>query len=80
MIEDMKSLPALGRSDHIGVSFRIVVSTCTSILAQTHEANRLNYQRADYTRINEQFGAIDWVELFDSKSVQQMWDFFWGKV
>ena len=76
MIEDMKSLPALGRSDYIGVSFRIVVSTCTSILARIHEANRLNYQRADYTRINEQFGAIDWVELFDSKSVQQMWDFF----
>ena len=58
----------------IGVTFRIVVST--SILAQTHEANRLNYQRADYTRMNEQFGAINWVYLFDSKSVQRMWDFF----
>ena len=74
MIEDVKSIPALGRSDHIGVTFRIVVST--SILAQTHEANRLNYQRADYTRMNEQFGAINWVDLFDSKSVQRMWDFF----
>ena len=74
MIEDLKSIPALGRSDHIGVTFRIVVST--SILAQTHEANRLNYQRADYTRMNEQFGAINWVDLFDSKSVQRMWDFF----
>ena len=74
MIEDMKSIPALGRSDHIGVTFRIVVST--SILAQTHEANRLNYQRADYTRMDEQFGAINWVDLFDSKSVQRMWDFF----
>ena len=74
MIEDVKSIPALGRSDHIGVTFRIVVST--SILAQTHEANRLNYQRADYTRMNEQFGAINWVDLLDSKSVQRMWDFF----
>ena len=27
MIEDVKSIPALGRSDHIGVTFRIVVST-----------------------------------------------------
>ena len=74
MIEDVKSIPALGRSDHIGVTFRIVVST--SILAQTHEANMLNYPRADYTRMNEQFGSINWVYLFDSKSVQQMWDFF----
>ena len=29
MIEDVKSIPALGRSDHIGVTFRIVVSTST---------------------------------------------------
>ena len=73
MIEDVKSIPAIGRSDHIGVTFIIVVST--SILAQTYKANRLNYQRADYARINEQFGTINWVDLFDSKSVQQMWDF-----
>ena len=26
--------------------------------------------------MNEQFGAINWVDLFDSKSVQRMWDFF----
>ena len=44
------------------------------ILAQTHEANRLNYQRADYTKMNEQFGAINWVDLFDSKSVQRMYE------
>ena len=51
MVEDIKCLAPLGKSDHIGLSFKLVTSAIMKI--NEHEANRLNYHNADYKKMNQ---------------------------
>ena len=74
---DIDSLPPLGCSDHVGISFKLVIST--TIHTQTHEANRLNYHKADFLKMNTDFKNTRWNHLFKHKSVQCMWKIFADK-
>ena len=46
----IKCLAPLDKSDYIALSFKLVTSTIMKI--NGHEANRLNYQKADYNKMN----------------------------
>ena len=74
MVEDIKCLAPLGKSDHIGLYFKLVTSAIMKI--NEHEANRLNYHNADYKKMNQLFKRTQWTILFKHESLQNMWRIF----
>ena len=74
MVEDIKCLAPLGKSDHIGLSFKLVTSAIMKI--NEHEANRLNYHKADYYKMNLLFKMTQWAILLKNQPLQNMWRIF----
>ena len=50
MVADIKCLAPLGKHHHILLSFKLVTLAIMKI--NEHEANKLNYHKADYNKIN----------------------------
>ena len=74
MIENITSEAPIGLSDHVGISFELVLST--NIIRQRHEANTLNFGKSDYEQMNAVFKAINWTDIFKNKAVESMWQSF----
>ena len=71
MVEDIKCLTALGKSDQIGLSFKLVTSAIMKI--NEHEENRLNYHKTDYNKMNLLFKMTQWSILFKHEPLHNMW-------
>ena len=73
-MKDIKCLAPLGKSDHIGLSFKLVTSAFMQIIE--HEANRLNYHKADYNKMDLLLKMTQWAILFKHEPLQNMWRIF----
>ena len=71
MIGNISPEVPLGRSDHVGVSFQLELPT--KVKTQAHEANSLNFQKADYDKMDLQFSQMNWHSLFADKSIESVW-------
>ena len=59
--------PFLGMN---GASFQLELPT--KVKTQAHEANSLNFQKADYDKMNLQFSQMNWHSLFADKSIESV--------
>ena len=71
MIGNISPEVPLGRSDHVGVLFQLELPTI--VKTQAHEANSLNFQKADYDKMNLQFSQMNWHSLFADNSIESVW-------
>ena len=71
MIQELSYNPGLGKSDHICIKFNF---TC---IKDIYPVNKLkfDFNRADYTTINDEFTNIDWA-VVDSLGIQTSWKIF----
>ena len=74
MVEDIKCLTPLRKCNHIGLYFKLVTSAIMKI--NEHEANELNYHKADYNKMNLLFKMTQLAILFKHQSLQNMWRIF----
>ena len=74
MVEGIKCLAPLCKSDHIGLSFKLATSAFMKI--NEHEANILNYHKTDYIKINLLLKMTQWVILFKHEPLHNMWRIF----
>ena len=72
MAQNLKSLPPLGKSDHIIIAFDF---HCYYDPRSTRPA-RYQYHKGDYTSIKESLASIDWDTELQNKSVNDMWTTF----
>ena len=70
MVKDIKCLAPLGKSDHIGLSYKLFISVIMKI--HEHEAKKLNYHKADYNKMNLLLEMTQWAILFKHKALQNM--------
>ena len=61
MIDNITSEAPVGLSDHVGISFELVLST--NIIRQSHEANTLNFGKSDIEQMNVVFKTINWTDI-----------------
>ena len=61
MVEDIKCLTPLGKSYHIGLSFKLVTSAIMK--NDEHEANGLNHHNADYKKMNLLFKRTQYIYI-----------------
>ena len=58
MLVDLQYLPGLGKSDHIVLKFQLVCYT-----AQVTSSERLNYNQANWDKLNTMLADVDWQHL-----------------
>ncbi|PLS49478.1 hypothetical protein CYV29_15670, partial [Carnobacterium maltaromaticum] len=61
-----------GNSDHNSVSFKILMDKDES----GPKGKVLNWGKANYTKIRQELGNVDWEQLFEGKSTCDMWEAF----
>ena len=76
MISDLNYLSPLGKSDHVVISFSYKFSGSTIEKPQ----NKPNYNKANYKKMEEDLGTIDWDSELKNKTTQEMWDYFENKL
>ena len=76
LIDTIECKPPLGKSDHVCLSWSLRLSAPNP----EQFASKLNYWKGDYSQMCTNLQAIDWEENMDTKSVEEMWQFFKSKL
>ena len=75
-VRNIVHLPPLGKSDHEMVTGDFVTEWRSKIVQKP----RRMYHKGNFNKINEELALVDWVNLFEDKSVQVCWDIFKTKL
>ena len=72
LVSSLTSSPPLDNSDHSSFIFNLNVST------QRNENKELkyNYNKGDFNKFRTLLSEIDWVEKFENKTCNEMWEIF----
>lgn len=70
-IDKMTSLPPLGNSDHVCISFDLILMHNTETISSPKD--QLNYWKGDYDALNAEFNSIDWDNTLSSNDVNENW-------
>ena len=73
MIENLKSIAPLGKSDHVGLVWTVI--TYSAIDTRVYDGKRYNYWKA-----NAAFHNIKWEEEMETKGVNVRWNYFKLKI
>ena len=69
MVNDVSYLPGLGSSDHVCICFNL---NCYS----EHSEDKLPMHKADYVKIRELLGTVNWQEEIGSLEATEVWNLF----
>ena len=78
MIENLRSIAPLGKSDHVGLLFTFI--TYSAIDSRVYGGKKHDYWKADMSEINSSLQKVKWEEEMENKGVNQSWRFFRSKI
>ena len=78
MIENLRSIVPLGKSDHVGLLFTFI--TYSAIDSRVYGGKKYDYWKADMSEINSSLQKVKWEEEMENKGVNQSWRFFRSKI
>ena len=71
-ISDVNITCPISNSDHNTITFKIICD----IKYEKVDCIKYNYDKANFRAIQEELAKLDWVTLFESKDVNDMWTLF----
>ncbi|XP_069114241.1 uncharacterized protein [Argopecten irradians] len=74
MIEDIAYLDSIGKSDHVGIIFKMICYT--NPVNKNINVRKLNFQRGDYEAIKEDLYTIDCDFLNNIDGIENAWTYF----
>ena len=78
MIENLRSIAPLGKSDHVGLLFTFI--TYSAIDSRVYGGKKYDYWKAAMSEINSSLQKVKWEEEMVNKGVNQSWRFFKSKI
>ena len=69
MIENLRSIAPLGKSDHVGLLFTFI--TYSAIDSRVYGGKKHDYWKADMSEINSSLQKVKWEEEMENKGVNQ---------
>src|SRR5664279_168719 len=72
LIDDLAYGVPLGKSDHVTLEWRMTLKKKDPISQQ----KRLNFWKGDYVQMRDALRQINWSEIMEGKSVNEMWTCF----
>ena len=78
MIENLRSIAPLGKSDHVGLLFTFIMYS--AIDSRVYGGKKHDYWKADMSEINSSLQKVKWEEEMENKGVNQSWRFFTSKI
>ena len=78
MIENLRSIAPLGKSDHVGLLFTFI--TYSAIDSRAYGGKKHDYWKADMSEINPSLQKVKWEEEMENRGVNQSWRFFKSKI
>ena len=75
IIDSLNYLTPLGKSDHDVIEFRIKAEAMARN-EEKHKIGRLNFTKADYSKLSQYFNESNWEEFEQAKDVQSKWNKF----
>lgn len=77
LVEDIEQFSPVGVSDHVLITFSI---KCQMETSNTCDSQSFLYNIGDYDSMRSELASISWEEVFESKDLNERWDFFKNKL
>ena len=78
MIENLKYIAPLGKSDHVGLVWKFI--TYSAIDTRVYGGKIYDYWKANMAAMNAAFHNIKWEEEMETKGINVRWKFFKLKI
>ena len=78
MIENLKSIAPLGKSDHVGLVWTFI--TYSAVDTRVYGGKRYDYWKVNMAAMNAAFHNVKWDEEMETKGVNVRWKYFKLKI
>ncbi len=80
IIQDLRTLPPPGKSDHIGLTWTLLTSDGTAVNSKKESYS--NFWKGDYAMMTKRLLDRDWEILFENSNINEVWkkltDWIWN--